>query len=176
MVGHLASQASAVFKPKTSAKASSYQAHARTPKVEKYILSTRLLGPRRPSNWPFEIFSRLYSSPLSFHHGRIQSRDHVCAWYGGLVEQLTVERGRRLLQSRPWRGVTSWPIVSCSTISQRTRFSLASRCGGGPNDSRKGWGLLLFRWALGLVRDRWGLPQRVSNNSSLVTFVQGHSF
>ena len=66
--------------------------------------------------------------------------------------------------------------VSCSTISQRTRFSLASRCGGGTSDSKKGWGLLGFRWALGLVRDRWGLPQRVPNEISLVTFLQGHSF
>jgi len=81
------------------------------------------------------------------------------------------------LSGSPVRGIPlTRQCVSCSTISQRARFSLASRCGGGPNDSKKGWGLLGFRWALGLVRDRWGSPQRVPNEGSLVTLMQGHSF
>ena len=48
MVGHFASQASAVFKPKAPAKASSYQTHARTPKVENIYYRPDRLGQRGP--------------------------------------------------------------------------------------------------------------------------------
>ena len=91
----------------------------------------------------------------------------VSSWRSDGLAAFTPRQQERL--SRPRR-------VSCSTISQRARFSLASRCGGGPNDSKKGWGSLAFRWALGLVRDRRGSPQRVPNEGSLVTLMQGHSF